>query len=121
MALQFKLAPSESYKCKVQVVFRGDYGKRETLEINASFRRLPHAELRALGDRLTDDEDADMDAKIIRENLVGWEPFKDFAGNEVPFSDEALDAVLSETAFRRAFVKTFLESLTDPEANNRKN
>lgn len=123
MAIQFKLAPSETYKAKVAVVFRGDFDKREVLNVNVIYKRLPQTELKRLGELFKDDRDenVDLDAQILRDNVEGWEPFKDFGGNEVEFSAEAFEAVLEEPAFRRAFLKKFLESLGDPEAQNRKN
>ena len=121
MTIQFKLAPSDSFKTDVRVAFRGDFGTTKHLNIKAEFRRLPHDQLRVLGQRLEDPDNEDADAQIVRDNLIGWETFKDFAGNDVEFGEVALREVLNVTEFRRALVKAFLSSLSDPEATNRKN
>ncbi|MBL8387011.1 MAG: hypothetical protein JNK17_02120 [Hydrogenophaga sp.] len=88
MAFSFKKAEAPRFAAKVEVPVPNERGGHDKQSFTAFFKRTSTDELRAIG------EQGMTDADLIRDRLVGWE-MKDAETNEdVPFTQETLEAVL---------------------------
>lgn len=104
LALQF------TWTVRVPVPGNDDYSHAE-LPLN--FRVVDQPELDKMrGIGLAEGETPPTDEQIVRRVVVGWPSLKDAAGNEVPFSDEALSQLLLSPMVRTATVATYMAAMS---------
>jgi hypothetical protein len=108
----FKITQSSSYIWPVTVEMATDGGKFEKHTFDGEFRRLNVDELQTLSD--TDDTGGSACRKI----LVGWKGVVDDNGEEVPFSETALEQLLKLPSVRMAIMLAFRASLQGAARKN---
>jgi hypothetical protein len=81
-----------------------------------------HAELPLVFQAVDQDEldrmqgSAMLQADIVRKVVVGWPSLQDAEGNDVPFSPEALEALMAAPMVRVAIVATYFAAMTGTAA-----
>lgn len=101
----FKLKQTATFLWPVTVHIP-NAGKFDKHTFDAEFKRLSMDELKALGEREADGEGVDA----CRQILLGWKGVVDDDGNDVPFSESALEQLLSIPAVRLAVLQAFREA-----------
>lgn len=86
MAFNFKKAQNPTFKQKVTVPIANDKGGFDDQTFDAVFARPSEDERKELA-KLTD-------AEVVRRQVRGWD-MKDSENQEVTFSDDSLESVLS--------------------------
>jgi hypothetical protein len=123
--MAFVLKQSATYTWPITLVLPIDGGRREKHTFDGEFRRLPQtrineiirqAKLQERGKLADDEELQDQDA--AKEILSGWTNVVDDKGEEVPFSEAALNQLLEIPTVAGQIVRTWFESL---EVAKRKN
>jgi hypothetical protein len=123
--MAFVLKQSATYTWPITLVLPIDGGRREKHTFDGELRRLPQtrineiirqARLQERG-KLTDDEEL-QDQDAAKEILAGWTNVVDDKGEEVPFSESALNQLLEIPTVAGQIVRTWFESL---EVAKRKN
>lgn len=112
----FNLALSETYSWPVDLRVAMDGGKWESRKFDLRFRRLSQSRL----DQVFEEADAQalrVDA-LLREIIVGWSGIVDEAGDALPFSQAALDALLDLPGARRAIADAWRASLREGARGN---
>lgn len=123
--MAFVLKQSATYTWPITLVLPVDGGRRDKHTFDGEFRRLPQtrineivklAQLQERGKLADDEELRDQDA--AKEILVGWSNVVDDEGEEVPYSDAALNQLLEIPTVAGQIVRTWFDSL---EVAKRKN
>jgi hypothetical protein len=123
--MAFVLKQSATYKWPVTILLPIDGGKKEKHTFDAEFRRLPQSRTEELATQLKMQERADIDPDQIllmkdaaKEILVGWSGVQDDSGEEIPFSEAALEQVLEIQMVAAQIILGWFNSL---EVAKRKN
>jgi ethanolamine utilization protein EutP (predicted NTPase) len=123
--MAFVLKQSATYKWPVTILLPVDGGKKEKHTFDAEFRRLPQSRTEELVTQLKMQERADIDPDQIllmkdaaKEILVGWSGVQDDSGEEIPFSEAALEQVLEIQMVAAQIILGWFNSL---EVAKRKN
>jgi hypothetical protein len=123
--MAFVLKQSATYKWPVTILLPIDGGKKEKHTFDAEFRRLPQSRTEELATQLKMQERADIDPDQIllmkdaaKEILVGWSGVQDDSGEEIPFSESALEQVLEIQMVAAQIILGWFNSL---EVAKRKN
>lgn len=104
MAFSFKKAAEPTFRTKVEIPVPNNRGGHDKNSFMAVFKRTSHEELSALS------EQGMKDADLVRDRLVGWD-MKDADTNEdVPFTPETLEAVLSIQPSPKYIVLAFYQA-----------
>jgi len=123
--MAFVLKQSATYTWPITLVLPVDGGRREKHTFDGEFRRLPQTrineivKLAQLQDRgmLADDEEL-RDQDAAKEILAGWSNIVDDQGQEIPFSDAAVNQLLEIPTIAGQVVRAWFDSL---EVAKRKN
>ena len=123
--MAFVLKQSATYKWPVTILLPIDGGKKEKHTFDAEFRRLPQSRTEELATQLKMQERSDIDPDQIllmkdaaKEILVGWSGVQDDSGEEIPFSEAALEQVLEIQMVAAQIILGWFNSL---EVAKRKN
>ena len=123
--MAFVLKQSATYKWPVTILLPIDGGKKEKHTFDAEFRRLPQSRTEELVTQLKMQERVDIDPDQIllmkdaaKEILVGWSGVQDDSGEEIPFSETALEQVLEIQMVAAQIILGWFNSL---EVAKRKN
>jgi len=115
--MAFVLKQSATYTWPVPLLIPVDGGRREKHSFDAEFRRLPQSRIneiiklaRALELGRADDEVLD-DKSAAREILAGWSGITDDDGNDIPFSQAALDQLLEIPTIAGQIIKAWFTSM----------
>lgn len=100
----------------VRVEVTGDLGKKIVIPFKARFRRYRFTEAQELLRRSRDGELTDD--QLIRQVLIDWREMPGADGEEVPFSQEALDEALEIVGYRVGLVKAFMGQQYEIDAKN---
>lgn len=99
--MAFVLKQSATYKWPVTLVIPTDGGRREKHTFDGEFRRLPQARVNEIHRLQMMGEQGSLDVadmvtpqQIASEVLAGWSGVIDDEGNEIPFSEAALNQLL---------------------------
>lgn len=120
---------SKNVKVPVKVELVDDNGDEQTVEFKIVYRRMDREQGQRIMDEATKraeqsrelqvelsmEEDAkkkdkirkkirsldDAGLKTLKDRIVGWEDFVDQEGDEVPFSNEVLDLLLSHAVYQQ--------------------
>jgi hypothetical protein len=103
-----------SWPVSFDVPIDGGKFKRETFD--AEFRRLSQSRLDEI--RELSRTEGVTDPEVAREVLVGWSGIKDDDGEDVPFSESALEQLLDVPMLATAIVAKYFESLQGAKAKN---
>lgn len=115
--MAFVLKQSATYTWPVPLLIPVDGGRREKHSFDAEFKRLPQSRIneiiklaRALELGRADDEVLD-DKAAAREILAGWSGITDDDGNDIPFSQAALDQLLEIPTIAGQIIKAWFTSM----------
>lgn len=114
--MPFTLKRDDRFKWPVSFDVPVDGGKFKRETFDGIFIRVSQSRLRELTDLVSSGEVTDID--VAREVLVGWSGIKDDNGEDVPFSDEALEQLLDVPMLASAIVVKYFESLQGVKAKN---
>ena len=99
-------------KGPVKVRQPSDNGKTTEHEFTAVFKPLSQEDYdQGVKDGLSD-------AQFVRLFLVGWEGLQDEDGNDIPFSDEFIDVVMSFPFVRKALLGAYQTMINGIEVKN---
>lgn len=98
--------PEFSHKVKVRVPVDGGFADQE-LTVRYAVRNWD--------DVVALDHDP---AEQVRFVMIGWEGVVDEAGNEVPYSDEAREMLISQVYARVAIVRAYIDALVPARRGN---
>jgi len=101
----------------VRVEVTGDLGKKIIVPFKARYKRLPINEAKVLVDNVR--ADIMTDEQLIQEVLLGWQDMPGPTGEDVKFSQEALDEAMSVMGYRKALVEGFINQQFEIETKNR--
>jgi len=108
----FKLKTEHTYSWPVTVQIPADGGKFTKSTFDATFKVIPQ-------DRIdTILRGGNVDSELLREVTIGWKGVQDEDGNELPFSEDARDKLLSIPYARAALVEAYLDSLAGSRRKN---
>jgi hypothetical protein len=108
-----KLAKSPTYWAKAAVDEKTEDGQTVEIEWEVKFKRLLQTDIREAASTAVKDTDFEALKKII----VDWRGILDEEDREVPFSDEALKAVI-ERGYAGALFTAFTSSQPRAKAKN---
>lgn len=111
--MAFVLKKGASYTWPVKFETPASGGRYDKHTFDAEFKRLSDSRLKEVLN-----SEAAKDTDFAREILTGWSGVKDESGNEMPFSQTAVDELLEVPGIASAIVKTYLESLTGAKTKN---
>jgi hypothetical protein len=114
--LAFVLKQSDTYSWPVAFDLPVDGGRHERQTFDGEFKRLPQSRIREIGQQIEAGEI--IDGAIAAEVLVGWSGVTDGDGNDVPFSQKALDQMLDIPLLATAVVMAYFESLQGAKRKN---
>lgn len=123
--MAFVLKQSDTYTWPVTLVIPVDGGRREKHSFDAEFKRLPQTRINEIikqakameRGRLSDDEMLE-DQTACAEILVGWSNVVDDDGQEIPFSQKAVDQLLELPTIAGQIVRAWFESLETAKRKN---
>lgn len=123
--MTFVLKQSATYKWPVTIVIPIDGGQKERHTFDGEFKRLPQTRVNELVTQLQLQQRPDIDPDQIlpaqdaaREILVGWSGIQDDSGEEIPFSETALNQLLEMQMVAAQIILAWFNSL---EVAKRKN
>ena len=123
--MAFVLRQSATYTWPITLVLPVDGGRREKHTFDGEFRRLPQTrineiiKLARLQDRGKLDPDEELvDQDAAKEILAGWSNVVDDKGEDVPFSESALNQLVEIPTVAGQIVRAWFDSL---EVAKRKN
>ena len=105
--MALKLKQSDTFRWPVKVAIPKDGGGYETGTFDAEFKRLPRTESEGIAMKVMSGELTGVDA--VRQILVGWRGVE-VDGEEVPFSEANLEALLEINGVALAVFRTFSEA-----------
>lgn len=109
----FVLSKSATYSWPVKFDIPSSGGKFEKVYFDAIFKRLQQSEIKkAL------DSESLTDADFAKRILVGWKGIQDESGEEIPFSESALDDLCEFAGAAKAITVAYIESITGAKAKN---
>jgi hypothetical protein len=122
--MAFVLKQSASYSWPVPLLIPVDGGRREKFSFDAEFKRLPQSRIneiiklaRALELGRGDDETLD-DKTAAREILIGWSGVVDDSGEDIPFSEAALEQLLELPTIAGQIVMAWFKSMEVAKKGN---
>ncbi len=123
--MAFVLKQSATYTWPITLILPVDGGRREKHTFDGEFRRLPQTrineiiKLARLQDRGKLDPDEELvDQDAAKEILAGWSNVVDDKGEDVPFSESALNQLVEIPTVAGQIVRAWFDSL---EVAKRKN
>lgn len=112
-----KKTNSYTWPVKCESAVNGGKFEKETFEVE--FKRIPDSEVKkALGLVPVEERKQKMDKEFCKEIVLGWKDVKDESGEDVPFSQTALDTLLEFPGVARSIVEAFLESIAGSKVKN---
>lgn len=112
----FVVNQTDSYKWPVIVELPIDGGKFKKENFDAEFKRVPQSRIKEIVKLVESDEMGDKE--LCKEVLVGWKGIQDNAGEELRFSETALDTILDIQGVAKCIVKAFFESISGVKIKN---
>lgn len=119
--MAFVLKQSDSYTWPVTLVIPVDGGRREKHTFDAEFKRLPQTRINEIIRQAKATEDGQSmleDQSACAEILVGWSNVVDDSGEEIPFSQKALDQLLELPTIAAQIIRAWSESLETAKRKN---
>jgi hypothetical protein len=99
--MAFVLKQSATYKWPVTLIIPADGGRREKHTFDGEFRRIPQARINEIRRLQFLEEQGRLDVselltpqEVATEVLAGWSGVVDDEGEEIPFSETALNQLL---------------------------
>ena len=121
--MAFVLSKPTSYTWPVPISLAINGGKRHRETFDAEFRRLPQSRINEIvrqaraAERGRGDDEIE-DHEVARELLVGWSGVTDDAGNDVPFSEAALNQLLEIPTVAAQIIGAWFDSLKEAKRKN---
>ena len=121
--MAFVLSKSASYTWPVRIILAIDGGHRDRETFDAEFRRLPQSRINEIvrqaraAERGRGDYEIE-DQQVARELLVGWSGVYNDEGNDVPFSEAALNQLLEIPTVAAQIIGAWFDSLSEAKRKN---
>lgn len=114
--MAFKLKQSNTYFWPVEVSLPDSGGTytRETFDVE--FKRVSRQEFTELRDKAQRGKLPDF--QVVNQVMVGWKGVKDDKGEDLPFSETALDAMMKINQVPPAIVEAFFKSQFEVREKN---
>jgi hypothetical protein len=109
----FVLSQKGSYSWPVKIEVPASGGKHDKQSFDAEFKRLPQSRIQELYAG-----EGTSDKKFVSEVLVGWKGIQDEKGEEVPFSQEALEHLMEVPQMAKNIVFSYMESIAGSKIKN---
>jgi hypothetical protein len=119
--MAFVLKQSDTYTWPVSFEIPVDGGRHERHSFDGEFKRLPQSKVAPMVselNKLDDGEDLDRITELAVEILVGWTGITDDAGEQVPFSQKALQQLLEVPLLGAAVLRAYFDSLKGAKRKN---
>jgi len=113
--MAFIISQSEHYTWPVVIEIPVDGGRYEKQSFDAEFRRTTQVRIDEIMEEALRGEMKDR--LIAAEMLVGWKGISDGSG-DIPFSESAVETVLSIPTVAMSIVKAWMESLQGARKKN---
>ena len=113
--MAFKFVKKLSIQWPVEVLVPADGGTTEKQEFTARFHILDETTFMKNADAAKDDKE------FISGFLIGWSDLADEEGNEIPFSDDMRDQLVSQSYIKVAILKAYKKAtngIGDPATKN---
>ena len=114
--MAFVLKQSNTYRWPVSFETPSDGGRHEKQTFDGEFKRLSQSRIREIGQLIETSEITD--AAIATEVLVGWSGINDDSGQEVPFSQVALEQLLEVPMLAASVITAYFASLNGAKRKN---
>lgn len=112
----FKLIQPQTYTWPISVGVPADGGRVNKETFDGVFKRLPQSRIEEIKVAIADN--GVTDPMLAKELLVGWKGVVDGKGEEMPFSESALDQLLDVPLVATAIVMAFLDSMAKAREKN---
>lgn len=112
----FKIVQPATVSWPVSVEIPVDGGRMEKHSFDATFRRITRSDLADLTAKIQANELTEDD--VIRQNLADWRGVVDADGEQVPFSETALDTMLDIPKVGPAILQAFFDSIAGARRKN---
>jgi hypothetical protein len=119
--MSFVLKQSETYTWPVVFDVPIDGGRHERQTFDGEFKRLPQSKIGPMVaelQRLEDLGDLERITEIAGDVVVGWSGINDDQGNEIPFSQKALQQLLEVPFLAVAVLKAYMDSIKGAKRKN---
>lgn len=114
--MAFVLKQSDTYSWPVTFEVPTDGGRHERQTFDGEFKRLPQSRIREMGKLIETNDTTDME--VASEVLVGWSGITDDQGQDVPFSQKALEQLLEVPLLATQVVAAYFQSLSGAKRKN---
>jgi hypothetical protein len=111
----FTLSKSGSYSWPVHHEIPVSGGKHEKQSFDAEFKRLPQTKVQEL---VQESIAENTDKVFCKEVMIGWKGIQDDKGNEVPFSQDALEELLEVPKMATSIVQAYMASIAGSKVKN---
>lgn len=112
----FVLKKNGSYTWPVNFSIPSDGGKHEKKTFELNFKRISQTKLKEYLEKIEKEKASDED--FCREVITGWKGIQDEDGNEISFSESALDELLDFPVLAKEIVTTYIKSLDGAKVKN---
>jgi len=112
----FVMKTSKTFTHTVKAEIPEGNGKFTHMSLDAEFKRLPEPELAELTRKVNAGELSPPD--VVREVMVGWAKVKDEDGNEMTFSAEGLEQLLTIFPMPATITRAFFDAHGRAKAKN---
>jgi hypothetical protein len=114
----FVLSQSATYSWPVEVSLPTNGGKHEKQTFDAIFKRITQKRLKEYLEPVDPDDKTLTDESLCREVLAGFKGIVDDKGEQVPFSETALEELLNIPQVAKAIAVAYLQSVSGAKAKN---
>jgi hypothetical protein len=111
----FVLSKSGSYSWPVEIETPSSGGKHEKHSFDAEFKRLPQSKVKELLDSSVEEN---SDKPFVKAVMIGWKGIADEKGQEIPFSQEALEDLLEVPQAAKQIVFAYMKSIGGSKVKN---
>lgn len=118
--MAFVLKQSETFVWPVTFEIPNEC-RHEKQTFDGEFKRLPQSKVGQMVAELNRfDEVGDLDniTEMARDVLVGWSGVQDGKGNEIPFSQKALNEMLEIPLLAASILRTYFDSIKGGKRKN---
>lgn len=107
-----RIVPSATYRAKVEYYLKDEAGKDEKQELTCEFKRLTAEQVSDLS------KSGKNDSEMVRDVLVGWSAKDLVTGEDVPYTPELRDALLTVPAVAGTIILRFFETVGGARQKN---
>ncbi len=114
----FILKQKPTYLWPVSIKLPKDGGAYEKHTFDIEFKKLTQERLKEINQAIQSENSEMTDAVLSHEIIVGWKGIAGDDGNELPFSQGNLDALLNIPTVASAIIEAFFQSIAGAKRKN---